>query len=135
MAVGLDAMLRAMEQPCRIVGVLYAQPSQAGPTWKRSYLKSARPPLTHIELGFAGRFQKLTPVPAARAADYDVCLQWDEGYPTGARELITLLTEVLVLPTNDNRLDLAVALDSYKILDPQVASTEWANTEAGDLVN
>ncbi|MFL0243234.1 phosphoribosyltransferase [Mycobacterium sp. SMC-18] len=134
MRIGLDALRRAMEEPCRIEAVLYARPSAAGPTWTRSYLKSPRLPVAHIEHCFADRFDRLAPLPAARAADYDTCLHWPTGYPEGAQRLINLLKEVLVLPTEDDHLDLAVTLDWYKILDPTVASTDWENTVAGGLV-
>lgn len=136
MRVGFEALMQAMEEPCRIEAVLYTQPSETGPPWKRSYLKTARLPLRHVDHCFGGHFEQLSPVPASRAEDYDNCLHWPGGFPSGAKELISLLQTALVLPTgHDGRLDLAMALDWYKVLDPAVAPTEWANTEAGDLVN
>jgi hypothetical protein len=49
--------------------------------------------------------------------------------------LLRLLSEVLSLPTGrDGRLDLATALDWYKIVDDSVAPTDWSNTPTGDLV-
>jgi hypothetical protein len=133
--VGLEAMMRAMEHPCRIEAVLYAHPSSDGPTWMRSYLTSLRLPVSHIEYCFGRYFDKLPTVPAPRADDYDTCLHWQDGFPEGAQELIGLLSEALVLPTRDDRIELAMALDWYKILDPNVASTEWENTEVGQLVS
>ncbi len=135
MRVGFEALMQAMEEPCRIEAVLYTHPNEIGPPWKRSYLKSARLPLRHVDHCFGGHFEQMSPVPASRAADYDNCLHWPGGFPSGAQELIGLLKAALVLPTGrDGRLDLAMTLDWYKVLDPAVASTEWANTEAGDLV-
>lgn len=135
MRVGFEALMQAMEEPCRIQAVLHTQPSESGPPWKRSYLKSVRLPLRHVDHCFGGRFERLSPVPASYAADYDNCLHWPAGLPTDARRLIGLLTEALVLPTGrDARLDLAMALDWYKVLDPAVPSSDWANTELGDLM-
>lgn len=127
--------MRAMEQPCRIEDALYARPQDAGASWRRSYLKSPRLPVRHIKYCFGEQFSELTPVPSARAADYDNCLEWPQGYPPGAQDLIELLRHALTLPTGDDRIDLALALDWYKVVDAAVAPTEWRNTEAGDLVS
>lgn len=135
MGVGLEAMMRATEHPCRIEAVQFVHPSSDGPTWIRSYLTSLRLPVSHIEYCFGRYFDKLPALPAARAAEYDTCLHWPDGFPEGAEQLIGLLSEALVLPTRDDRIELALALDWYKVLNPDIASTEWENTEVGQLVN
>lgn len=133
MRVGIDALMRAMARPCRIGAALYASPAEAGLAWRRSYLMCDWPPLTHIEHCFGDRFDK-RPVPDARAAEYNTCLHWPSGFPPFAQELIEFLREGLVLPTDDDRIDLAMALDWYKVIDPNLPSTEWENTVPGQLV-
>lgn len=135
MRVGLEAMLQALEHPCRIEAALFTHPADSGLLWRRSYLKSLRPPLSHIEYCFGQHFDKLPSVPAPRSEDYNTCLQWPNGFPDGAEQLIRMLRRVLVLPAHDQSIDLALALDWYKIVDPNVASTEWKNTDVGQLVN
>lgn len=133
MRTGIEAMMRAVEHPCRIEAALHTHPANAGPTWRRSYLKCDRLPLSHIEHCFDGQFEKRS-VPAERAVDYDICLHWPNGTPAGARRLVELLADGLALPTRDDRIDLALALDWYKVVDADVPSTQWENTAAGQLV-
>ena len=134
MAVGLEAMMRAAAKPCRVEASLHTKPTMEGSLWRRSYLRCDWLPFSHIEYCFGAHFDNIA-VPASRADDYRYCLQWRNGFPDGARELVDLLSEALVVPPrHDRRIDLAVALDWYKILDPAVSSDQWENTVVGDLI-
>ncbi|AQT79324.1 hypothetical protein B1R94_08650 [Mycolicibacterium litorale] len=61
-------------------------------------------------------------------------MHWPSGFPRGAQQLIRLLKDVLVIPCGDNLLDLAIALDWYKIAEDGVDPMDWRNTTAGQLV-
>jgi hypothetical protein len=106
---GLEALLRAMEEPCRVEAVLYADASDPDAVWKRSYLTSLRLPVSHIEYCFGDHFERLPAVPAARADNFNTCLHWPDGFPDGAQQLIGLLGETLALPTQDEQINLAMA--------------------------
>lgn len=131
--IGVEEMLRATARPCRIEASLHTRPQNAGPSWRRSYLKSEWLPLSHIEHCYKGQFDRRD-VPAERAADYNTCLHWPGGFPAGSRELVEVLSDCLVLPTDDHRIELAMALDWYKVIDADVPSTQWDNTVPGQLV-
>jgi hypothetical protein len=133
MPKGLEALLRAMERPCRIEASQLARPVDEALSWRRTYLRCERLPLAHLQYCFPGQFEERD-VPAERADEFDKCLQWRNGVPDAARELIDLLTEGLVLPTGDNMLDLAIALDWYKIIEDGVDPMDWKNTPPGQLV-
>lgn len=134
MPVGFEAMMRAAAQPCRIEASLHTRPEKDGPTWRRTYLRCDWLAYSHVEYCFGDHFDRIA-VPAPRDSEYEYCLQWRNGFPPGARELIDVLSEALALPTaKDRRVDLAVALDWYKVLDPAVPSEQWDNTAVGDRV-
>ncbi|MBO0879017.1 MAG: hypothetical protein J2P17_01260 [Mycobacterium sp.] len=99
--------------------------------WRRVYLATDELPITHIDLCFRNGYQ-LRPI---GTGTFTHCLEWPTLMPTQLKELIALLTEVLVLPTVDSGLDGVVALDWYKIVDAGKPSMQWENTDVGQLVH
>lgn len=56
------------------------------------------------------------------------------GVPRAVRQTANLLKDVLTM-TSREHLDFALALDWYKVPDPEVDPNRWANTSSGELVN
>ncbi|MGF6889446.1 hypothetical protein ABIA39_008911 [Nocardia sp. GAS34] len=120
--------------PCRIERVEYVRPVDTSQSWRRVYLATDELPINHIDLCFRAGYHR-RPVAGNRAGKFTHCLEWPTLLPTQLKELIDLLTEVLVLPTADSGLNGAVALDWYKIVDADKPSMQWENTEVGQLVH
>jgi hypothetical protein len=130
---GFEVFKHSFERPCRIEAFLHAKPLDESLRWARSYLNCQHLPIAHITHCFDDQFRSI-PVPATRAADFEKCLHWPTGYPPGARTLIELLHEVLTLPTQSERVSLALALDWYKVAESDVPPDRWKNTPVGQLV-
>ena len=60
--------------------------------------------------------------------------RFDGPYHRSLRDFLDLLKRVLTL-TPVSELDCALVLDFYKVPDPDLAPTDWANTEVGERVN
>lgn len=120
--------------PCRIERVDYVRPVEPRQSWRRVYLVSENLPVDHIDRCFRSG-DRWQPVGDDRNGVFTHCLEWPTLLPTQLRELIDLLTNVLVLPVADSGLDAAVALDWYKIADEDKPPMQWENTEVGQLVH
>ncbi|NJP44475.1 phosphoribosyltransferase [Actinacidiphila epipremni] len=71
-------------------------------------------------------------VPEDRESEWSHRLHFPRGMPGENRTLADLLKSVLSL-TVRSPLDCCIALDWYKIPDPDVDPMKWKNTEAGEL--
>lgn len=76
---------------------------------------------------------KLVAVPADRAARYIQEIEFPGAPPDDVITLAALLKEVLTLRSMPG-LDFSIALDWYKIPDPDRDPNTWDNTPTGDLV-
>lgn len=121
------------ERPCRVEAHYVAPPADARQRCQRLYLNSRPLPVRHIEECFRGRYV-LQQVSASLQSSYNHCLEWPRGLPGTLRPLVDLLSTGLALPTTGSPLDLAMALDWYKVVDPDIPPELWQNTEAGELV-
>ncbi|WP_280258548.1 hypothetical protein [Nocardia wallacei] len=124
----------APERPCRVNAYSVEQPQDPFLRWERLYLNSQLLPIRHIEACFGGQYVPQYVQPALSGA-YNRCLEWPEGLPGSVLPLVNILSTGLVLPTMGSALDLALAIDWYKIVDESIASTEWSNSEAGEMVH
>lgn len=92
---------------------------------------SARYHLSHV---FRDRFeyQASEQTPSGEARE----LSWHDGVPVEAEHLLELLTRRIALPVEGlGHLNLILALDRYKIIDPTVRPDDWRNTKIGSAVN
>ncbi|MCL8251357.1 hypothetical protein AERO_08170 [Aeromicrobium fastidiosum] len=89
--------------------------------------------MTQIDL-VAGARGVAVEVPATRAKDFNYRRSFKQGLPPEIRTTAKLLREVLTMTAREH-LDFAIALDWYKIPDPDVEANNWRNTDVGELVN
>lgn len=111
-----------------------ARPRKPTANWRRRmYLHAEQLPLTHIMECFGDHYT-VVDGSSERASQYDYCLEFTSEFPPGFEDMVQLLTDALCLPPEEP-LDLALALDRYKVPDDDLPATAWANTEIGELVH
>lgn len=120
------------EKPGRIQSHAFAAPS-SGHVWL--YLNSPSDlPVTHIHHYYSSRFT-YDQVPSGYIFTYSHCLRWPGGCPTELTPFVELLESGLAIPAQAIGVDLGLALDWYKIPDDGLPSSQWSNTEVGELVH
>ncbi len=122
------------QRPSRIMDSQRARPRKPTANWRRRmYLHAEQLPLTHIMECFGDHYT-VVDGSSERASQYDYCLEFTSEFPPGFEDMVQLLTDALCLPPEEP-LDLALALDRYKVPDDDLPATAWANTEIGELVH
>ena len=116
----------------RVEKHLFTRDPSGGPQ-RRLYLLGPAEAATQIELAYPGEcFAREFGRPYS--AEYNYGFEFPDGKPWSAPQLLELLESAVTLPQRPF-LDCALALDWYKIPDPEIDSNHWANTPAGELIH
>lgn len=101
----------------------------------RMYLISADTARYHLSHVFRTQFDYEERLEQTSAGE-TLRLYWSEGVPIGAENLLELLTRRIALPLDGlGHLNLLLALDRYKIVDPEVHPNNWMDSKTGSAVN
>ena len=108
----------------------FRRPPHPGTQLRRLYSNGPQQVLKQLEL-FDGL--EVVPAPPGSADDqYRWRITMPEGDPSGLRETVKVMQEVLTLAPIEH-LDLTLALDWYKNVQEGVDAINWPNTDAGEL--
>ncbi|MGZ9884601.1 DEAD/DEAH box helicase [Rhodococcus ruber] len=123
-------------QPSRVESCRIEHRPQDGDHFQRVYLRSGPLPISHIDACFAGRYRPVGDVHDLTGGEFTHAFDWATGVPTNFRHLVELLQKCLVLvPGKGAEVDLLLALDWYKRVDPELDPGKWLHTTTGALIH
>ncbi|MGC5258210.1 DEAD/DEAH box helicase [Gordonia sp. DT218] len=133
-AGGFTYSIQQSANPRGRIALVEARPIEPGAIASRLSLRGSDSAIAQITSLFREQFNY--PPDSYTAEGDELRLDWPCGVSTGCRHLAKILTEYVALETRQmSHVDLAVAIDWYKVLDPLLEPDEWENTITGERIN